>query len=219
MISKEIEKNISLLLDKLKAEFSAESVPVIAEEGIIDSCYYNVSRKIAKDGGKIHYGWAIWYRPYMIEAEHHAVWENEHGDLLDISPREKNVNTIIFVSDNKRTYTGNTIFNIRLNTTKNPLVDDLIIAKDAHDKIFSYGKRLNEKEVSLPNFAINMITQLKTIANNIELFILQENTFGSKCYCNSGLKYSQCHRKDLLAFSERNLLNIKKQITNLNQTY
>ena len=50
-------------------------------------CFVNVEQAIAKNGGRAVYGWAIWQVPGVyIEAEFHCVWENDAGEMLDVTP-------------------------------------------------------------------------------------------------------------------------------------
>lgn len=64
------------------------------------ACFDNVQRKIGRAGGTIAYGWAIWHIPGLyFEAEHHGVWRNRRGELLDVSPQLGNVSKILFLSD------------------------------------------------------------------------------------------------------------------------
>jgi hypothetical protein len=60
----------------------------------------HVSRKILRAGGDIIYGWAIWHVPGLyFEAEHHGVWGNRQGALLDVSPQLANASKILFLPD------------------------------------------------------------------------------------------------------------------------
>jgi hypothetical protein len=59
---------------------------------------------VARDGGEILYGWAIWEWPRVfIEAEHHAVW-SKGGCLTDVTPQVPPADTILFLPDTERAY-------------------------------------------------------------------------------------------------------------------
>ena len=212
VVPNEDDKDVLRLLDKMNVDFDVEKVPVKVEPSIKDSCYYNVQRKIAKDGGKIHYGWAIWQLPYMVEAEHHAVWEDDAENLLDISPRDFAINEILFVSDNSKIFTGKSIFSVRLNRTNNTLIDDLILIKNGVDAVFALGERMDEERISLPDFALKVMDTMKAQAHNIEVFYFNGNTKTSNCFCNSGHPYKQCHGKDLKAVTDYAINAIKQRI-------
>ncbi|MBF9151686.1 hypothetical protein [Novosphingobium jiangmenense] len=69
------------------------------------ACFDNVARKISRAGGSIAYGWAIWQIPGLyFEAEHHGVWRNRRGDLLDVSPQLGDVAKILFLPDAAAVY-------------------------------------------------------------------------------------------------------------------
>jgi len=88
------------LLSKIGSEFDPESVPVHAEDyATLLNCFPNVDKKVRRDGGKPHYGWLIHKSKLLYEAERHAVWENEDGELVDGTPYEPGMNEIQFASD------------------------------------------------------------------------------------------------------------------------
>ncbi len=69
------------------------------------ACFDNVTRKIERANGKAVHGWAIWHIPELyFEAEHHGVWSNREGKLLDVSPQINGVGEILFLPDPKATY-------------------------------------------------------------------------------------------------------------------
>jgi hypothetical protein len=62
-------------------------------------CFDNVARKVAKHGGKAAYGWAIWHVPGVyFEAEHHCVWQDKNGNLIDVSPQLNRAPLILFLT-------------------------------------------------------------------------------------------------------------------------
>lgn len=77
-------------------------------------CFPNVEMVIEKNGGKAVYGWAIWWVPGVyIEAEFHCIWENDAGEMLDITPYPYHTDNILFLPDSKRIYKGQQVDNIR----------------------------------------------------------------------------------------------------------
>jgi hypothetical protein len=45
-------------------------------------------------------GWAIWTVPGIyLEAEHHGVWQNKRGDLIDVSPQMNAGRRLLFLPD------------------------------------------------------------------------------------------------------------------------
>lgn len=71
----------------------------------MSACFDNVARKVARAGGAICYGWAIWHVAGLyFEAEHHGVWKNRQGALLDVSPQLGAVPKIVFLPDPEAVY-------------------------------------------------------------------------------------------------------------------
>lgn len=63
-------------------------------------CFDNVDRTIARRGGDMVYGWAIWhFRGAYFEAEHHGIWRKPKGELLDVSPQLNRARKILFLPD------------------------------------------------------------------------------------------------------------------------
>lgn len=68
-------------------------------------CFENVDRKIARNGGSKVFGWAIWHIPdRYFEAEHHAVWRNKNGGLIDVSPQMGQRRRMLFLPDPSAVY-------------------------------------------------------------------------------------------------------------------
>lgn len=83
-------------------------------------CFINVQQVIASNGGKAVFGWAIWLVPGVyIEAEFHCIWEDDAGNMRDVTPYPYRFEKILFLPDPKRLYSGRQIDSVR-----KPLVDD-----------------------------------------------------------------------------------------------
>lgn len=68
-------------------------------------CFENVAQKVCEKGGAIAYGWAIWHLPGLyFEAEHHAVWRNGLGNLIDVSPQMGGRKRLLFLPDETAVY-------------------------------------------------------------------------------------------------------------------
>ncbi|MGE4304593.1 MAG: hypothetical protein AB7E24_11250 [Novosphingobium sp.] len=71
----------------------------------MSACFDNVTRKITRAGGTIAYGWAVWHIPGLyFEAEHHGVWCNRNGKLIDVSPQLGDVSKVLFLPDPTAVY-------------------------------------------------------------------------------------------------------------------
>jgi hypothetical protein len=184
-------------LNKLNVEFESEQVSVLVESYARKTqCYCNVAEKIKRDGGKAHYGWAIWQSEYLCEAEHHTVWENDEGDFLDITPRDIEIGSIMFVSDNNLVYRGVSYDNVRINITSNAVVDDLISVCNFIDSMYRlYGERRddNDEMMYLPEIVVKFISLAQTVKVSLFQFLDNGGKAGSNCFCQSGKKYRTCH--------------------------
>lgn len=70
------------------------------KDAIASECFDNVARKVARAGGSIVSGWAIWTTPGVyLEAEHHGVWRRRTGELVDVSPQPNLPRRILFLPD------------------------------------------------------------------------------------------------------------------------
>jgi hypothetical protein len=98
-----------------------------------NDCTENVASVIERHGGSIEYGWQLWETlpGLMIEAEFHAVWKDEDGARLDVTPKaHPSINRIAFLPDPNLVYEGRQIDNIRRPLTDEPLIAALIQAAE-----------------------------------------------------------------------------------------
>jgi hypothetical protein len=193
------ESVIEKLLTKLNAEFEPEVVPVKVEEySTENNCFFNVQRKIRIDGGKIHYGWILHENEFFYVAERHAVWEKENEDLIDITPSQiQNNNSITFLSDNQFEYNGQLTGNVRINSTKNKIVDDYIYMLEKVDYVKSLCPKKSENDNTYPAHIEDLILTLNLKANIYYTFIKAHGgTNQTKCLCGKSNKsYKNCHGK------------------------
>lgn len=195
-------ENIKKLVSKLGIEIEPMILDIIPDaDAEYGSCFVNVLNKVREEKGEIIYGWQFCEYPYMIEAEFHAVWKSPNGQLIDITPSISNENQILFIIDKSRVFQGESIDNIRFNTTTNELVDDIIRVEEARFRFMNKGERknilgelpLNEKEASIWQ-AINLYSEV------LEQMYFADCSIQSKCFCASELSYTSCHRKALNQF-------------------
>jgi len=124
-------------------------------------CFINVENKVKKSGGKIQYGWAIWYVPgLLMEAEFHSVWLSPEGNYIDVSPNEFSFSEIMFLPDPHRVYAGRQIDNIRIPLNKNPQVKEFIRLHEAKFKVLNEGELATRHgAVSVPSEKIRPIIE------------------------------------------------------------
>lgn len=88
----------------------AEGDPVFVRcrpdnDAVASECFDNVARKVARAGGSVVSGWAIWNTPGVyLEAEHHGVWRRRTGELVDVSPQPNLPRRILFLPDPAAVY-------------------------------------------------------------------------------------------------------------------
>lgn len=138
-----VPKNLTPALMTFCREISSERAVFIHSKPSSDAqhsaCFDNVARKIARAGGQTAYGWAIWHVPGLyFEAEHHGVWRNRQGALLDVSPQLEQVPRILFLPDTTAIYDPK---NFRANIFKaandGPLASEFVLLARARNDIIN----------------------------------------------------------------------------------
>lgn len=134
----------------------------LSEKPLLE-CFSIVPEYVVSHGGKQLTGWAIWETPgVFIEAEFHAVWQDDEGLLHDLTPRPIPIRHILFVPDPGREYTGRQVDNIRC-----ALVNDLDVIRFLHlfkrrFEIMNKGDLANQHgEIELPPKAIKEYRKLE----------------------------------------------------------
>jgi hypothetical protein len=63
-------------------------------------CFDNAAAAVARGGGEVAYGWAIWRWPgRYFEAEHHGIWRRPDGALIDVTPMLYGQTRTLFLPD------------------------------------------------------------------------------------------------------------------------
>ncbi len=154
-------------------------------------CFYNVQKIVDREGGQIIYGWIIWSWPNVyMEAEHHAVWKNTTGKLLDVTPKAHSEKIVLFLPDPLQSYdfaTEKRQDNIRTVMTQDPIVAQFLqisaevaalIEKNSTGRMASLGEDYIQLEMSRAQ-----------ILDKIYHKYLGPNDL---CTCNSGKKIKKC---------------------------
>lgn len=111
-----------------------------------DDCVGNVEIAMSIHGGIPVYGWQLWETlpDLLIEAEFHVVWEDNDGDVLDVSPKPfPGLSQIVFLPDENLTHEGRQIDNLRVALTDDPLVEELIKVAEAYFEATNRGELAN----------------------------------------------------------------------------
>ncbi|MHC0440987.1 SEC-C domain-containing protein [Flavobacterium sp. 3-210] len=211
-------RQLKRLFAKLKAKDEPVLVPVVVESYSKPlQCYINVAMKIAKSGGTACYGWHIHQQQFIYEGEHHTVWRNEAGELIDVTPNQDNKKEILFVID-EDSYKGKDIPNVRINITDNAYIDDFILICETIDTLQAFSIRENEVKINIPTPIVQILNRYVDLKNAYWTYLKAEMHKQNLCICGSGLKYVKCHRPNLRPTIETDL-GIAKQIfekSNLN---
>jgi hypothetical protein len=185
------------LLTRIGSEFELEEVPVRAEPyATPQNCFLNVEEKVRRDGGKVHYGWLIHETTLLYEAERHAVWEDDEEELVDVTPYEPDEERVRFVSDNKWVYAGKSVDNIRVNKTKNKLVDDVILVAEAAARAEAYGE-YSGGSLHIPEAAAQVARFYEEFKQDLLSFIKRGGKEHFPCFCGRGKSYRNCHGRQL----------------------
>jgi len=193
-----IDKEILEFCDSLNSGVEPIFIKITPLKGCVPGdCYGNVERHIKKQGGKIQYGWIIWRDPkVLIEAEFHAVWINNVGKYIDITPTGDGENEILFLPDNKKVFSGKLIDNVR-----KPLLDDAYIrtsikvSKKKFEIMCKYYT--GHPMIEIPEFEIKNLENYRSITLQSEIKkdkIMSKMKIGRNelCPCGSGKKYKRC---------------------------
>lgn len=167
-------------------------VSVMPEPGATPhNCFPNVDKKVEISGGKRVNGWAIWQLANVyIEAEAHAVWQNNDMSLIDITPHDDGEKQIVFLQDPTLRYQGKKIPSKKAPLTNSPLAHEYVaLSNETQAIILEHlsGERITPED---PNYQ-----RLKYIYNRQrELNALFKSSAGRNepCPCGSGLKYKKC---------------------------
>jgi hypothetical protein len=108
----------------------------------VNDCFVNIERHLTANGGAICIGWQIWEWPrVLLEAEFHAVWKDQNGTFVDITPKEDLEKSILFLPDPHRRYTGKRASNVQRPLSTDPTVTEYIAAYRAESKLMTRRSR------------------------------------------------------------------------------
>ncbi len=195
---------ISAPVQELCRQINPHAAPIFltikADPGCVpNDCFDCVRRKIAREGGRIQFGWCIWEWPRVfIEAEHHAVYEPPTGPpWLDISPAAQPPATRrLFLSDDAATYAieneDTRRDNVRRALTDDPLVQEFFRLAEERNAILNAIPGVGK--VTLQGEAATRFQRNHQRAAEIEFQLALKNSpQGAPCPCGSGLKFKRCH--------------------------
>jgi hypothetical protein len=197
---REVHSRILAFCAKINGDSMPTYLPIHREPGCLPlECFRNVRRKVAENGGRIQFGWAIWEWPSVyIEAEHHAVYEPPDGtQWVDITPcAEGEEIRRLFLADDSAKYDFDNE-GLRRDNFRMALADDETI-----QLLFNLAARKSEILNTIPG--IGQIVVRGAPAQELsEIQRQQENVISelairytprnARCFCASGKKFKHCH--------------------------
>lgn len=207
----EITAPVEKLIARIGSEYAHEIISAAPDpDAIKGSSYVNVQQKVDRQGGNLVYGWAVWQDVFICEGRHYAVWEDEDGNLTDITPHHSASAQLLFVPDDRLVYDGQYIASIRISVVNNPLAEHLILLSEMKDFLLQFATHLDDDKINFNTFTGNMYTHYDTLRENVSLYLEEGGKLGSPSYCKSLKPYSQCHGKNLLAAIEVDRKNVVK---------
>lgn len=202
IVPKIIDKEIERFCKKINYKKKPIYIDIRpANNAIIDECFINVDKFIKDNGGSCVNGWVIWLHPHcLLEAEFHAIYKDETGNLIDVTPHKGNISQILFLEDDSLRYEGYSINNIRKNLSHSKLIDECI---DAWNKLYEilntgenkyqHGKIILNEYQSKQYMYLNRIIQNNLFHFYAKLKLKPNDT----CICGSGLKYIDCCKHNI----------------------
>ncbi|RCS47656.1 hypothetical protein DTL42_14135 [Bremerella cremea] len=96
-----VSDDIRAFCQSLVAGSTALFVDFVQVDGAVpDECFDNVDLLVTNQGGRPLLGWTIWeWEGALLEAEFHAVWEDDDGNLVDPTPKADGEQRILFLPD------------------------------------------------------------------------------------------------------------------------
>ncbi len=164
----------------------------------IDECFLIVADRVARSGGAVVYGWSIREQPKLfVEAEFHAVWRDKDDVLIDIAPKQRPTERILFAIDTVKTFTGRQVDSVRRPLSRTPSIIDLINVLDAEFEFMNRGPRASQQgELVFRDHDASEyqdIQRRKTIHYLAMLKLSPEIWPYGPCACGSGKKVRWCH--------------------------
>jgi hypothetical protein len=192
------DQDLLVILKRLKTDAIPTVVKVDTHADARENeCIEIVDKMVSLFGGERILGWQIWQGGFLIEAEFHAVWQKDDGQIIDVSIKKNKIPAIVFVPDKGLQYKGKQINSVRVNLTKNPVVDDFIRLWNIRHKLLNKGKRseLYGEELwrSLTSEQQENIRRVLKLIALLEQFLESGADEDTLCFCRSGRKYKNCH--------------------------
>lgn len=64
-------------------------------------CWFNADHYAKENGGRVVFGWLLYKDWDFIQAQYHAIWTDNKGNYIDVTPDEEQIESIYFIPDNR----------------------------------------------------------------------------------------------------------------------
>jgi SEC-C motif len=195
-----ISADVLDLCDRINPGVKPEYIIITPEEGCAaNNCFDCVRQKVARNGGRIQFGWSIWKWPRVcVQAEHHAVYEPASGPpWLDITPSQGlEVIRRLFLPDDRAVYDfgneGTRRDNKRLALNNDPLIKEFFAAAEKRVAILNSipGKGSIVIDGDTARRLSAAEEEKKRLVYSLGMKYTSQNAL---CFCSSGKKFKRCH--------------------------
>ena len=160
-------------------------------------CFWNAAAHAAEHGGAAVFGWAIFEWPHLFwEAQHHAVWQNPAGQLIDITPSAAPGSAkTLFVEDAAACF--DVEFGSPEDTQRFPLVDwqELRSYSSYRNLIPARIARVAPANRATDRMLCNLIKAQRDSKEAMLVRLANHLEPSSLCFCGSGGEFGACCRK------------------------
>lgn len=143
-------------------------------------------------------GWSLWEFPgVFIEAELHAIWAAPSGELIDVTPKNRPVERVLFLPSEDLTYLGRQVNNVRRPLSPAPCVAEYLVTFDAEFELLNRGARADlHGQIKLTDSEADEYVSIQEQRAFLFPEVLRLAAFigpYTPCPCNSGKKVKWCH--------------------------
>ena len=159
-------------------------------DAAVNGCFSNVRAKSERDGGRMLCGWQLWEWPQvLVEAEFHAVWLSPQGRMEEITPKPHGETSVLFVPDERRSYDGQVVDNVRMALHGDQLIEHFIRVSRAIAQAVADGGR----DRGPPEQIAPLRQAQRFLGCSIHSGLREHDP----CLCGSGSRYRRCHGHEL----------------------
>jgi hypothetical protein len=166
-----------------------------------NDCFECIRQKVAREGGRVQFGWTIWEWPHVyLEAEHHAVYEPRTGPpWVDITPSVMpEIRRRLFLPDDGAVYDFETEGvlrdNKRLALNDDPLIQEFFAAATRKTEILNSIPGVNVTVNDVDAATLERISEAERELGELTVKLAMKYTpQNAPCPCGSGQKFKRCH--------------------------